>query len=440
MKKLSDAVADAIASASKSIVRLERSSGIAWAADVVITSAHSLRSDDNVIGWDPATDVAVLRASGLTPIAWSDDELRVGNFVVVAGHSTRATFGIISALDDFIEVDAALPHGFSGGPLVDLDGRAIGMNTSRVRRNGTTIPVATLRRVVNSILEHGAVRRAFLGVGVHPVEGGVIVLSLAPDGRIVPELVETLLVPVGAPTVGPASRFASWLARGRLDRALTALRHRARALDAGPQGYLSLSAHDDLRDAMHGMLASAADGYRFELEWRSLFTELGRGSEAASIRPVRPTHPPAGTLHCVYRFGPRAIVRWTSTPSGVSRDTLDLPSTDCRSEIAAILDEISKQDLSPASHARLHRLAVAGGEVVEGDRQIAGLGQAQAGVGADVAGGDLGVTAGTGGIRDGSDVRVPAVSTCAVSLSGASAACSVGTGADASRSESMTIR
>jgi len=182
MKKLSDAVADAIASASKSIVRLERSSGIAWAADVVITSAHSLRSDDNVIGWDPATDVAVLRASGLTPIAWSDDELRVGNFVIVAGHSTRATFGIISALDDYIEVDAALPHGFSGGPLVDLDGRAIGMNTSRVRRNGTTIPVATLRRVVNSILEHGSVRRAFLGIGVHPVEGGVIVLSLAPDG------------------------------------------------------------------------------------------------------------------------------------------------------------------------------------------------------------------------------------------------------------------
>ena len=56
------------------------------------------------------------------------------------------------------------------------------MNTSRVRRNGTTIPVATLRRVVNSILEHGSVRRAFLGIGVHPVEGGVIVLSLAPDG------------------------------------------------------------------------------------------------------------------------------------------------------------------------------------------------------------------------------------------------------------------
>src|SRR6185369_3072823 len=66
--------------------------------------------------------------------------------------------------------------------LVDLDGRAIGMNTSRVRRNGTTIPIARLRRVVNSILEHGSVRRAFLGVGVHPVEGGVIVLSLAPDG------------------------------------------------------------------------------------------------------------------------------------------------------------------------------------------------------------------------------------------------------------------
>jgi serine protease DegQ len=195
MKKLSDAVADAIASASKSIVRLERSSGIAWSNDVVITAAHTLRNDEQLIGWDPPTDIAVLRMPGVQPIEWSDAaDLRVGSFVIAAGHSTRATFGIVSALGDewrtpgggridrYIEVDAALPHGFSGGPLLDIDGRGLGMNTSRLTRSGTTIPIATLRRVVNSILEHGSVRRAFLGVGVHPVEGGVIVLSLAPDG------------------------------------------------------------------------------------------------------------------------------------------------------------------------------------------------------------------------------------------------------------------
>ena len=180
-------LADAIESAARSIVRIDGgrripSTGIAWSEDVVITAAHTLRNDENLIGWDPSTDVAVLRSKALTPIAWNESAQRVGNFVAVAGHSNRATFGIISAIDDYIDVDATLPPGFSGGPLIDLEGKAIGMNTSRIRRNGTTIPIATLRRVVGAILQFGAVRRPFLGVGVHPVDGGVIVLSLAPDG------------------------------------------------------------------------------------------------------------------------------------------------------------------------------------------------------------------------------------------------------------------
>lgn len=180
-------LADAIESAARSIVRIDGgrrtpSTGIAWSEDVVITAAHTLRNDEDLIGWDPSTDVAVLRSKALTPIAWNESAQRVGTFVAVVGHSNRATFGIISAIDDFIEVDATLPPGFSGGPPIDAEGRAIGMNTSRIRRNGTTIPIATLRRVVGSILQYGAVRRPFLGVGVHPVDGGVIVLSLAPDG------------------------------------------------------------------------------------------------------------------------------------------------------------------------------------------------------------------------------------------------------------------
>jgi S1-C subfamily serine protease len=187
MEAVMNNLADAIESAARSIVRIDGgrripSTGIAWSEDVVITAAHTLRNDDNLIGWDPSTDVAVLRSKALTPIAWNESAQRVGNFVAVAGHSNRATFGIISAIDDYIDVDATLPPGFSGGPLIDLEGRAIGMNTSRIRRNGTTIPIATLRRVVGAILQYGAVRRPFLGVGVHPVDGGVIVLSLAPEG------------------------------------------------------------------------------------------------------------------------------------------------------------------------------------------------------------------------------------------------------------------
>jgi len=149
------------------------------------------------------------------------------------------------------------------------------------------------------------------------------------------------------------------LARARLDRAMAALRHRARTLDAGPQGYLALSAHQDLREALHGMFASAADGYQFELAWRSLFTELGRGNEAVTTRPARQTRLPIGALHCVYRFGPGAIVRWTATASGISRDTLDMTTADCGREIDTILDALGKGELDPASHVRLHRLAQA---------------------------------------------------------------------------------
>jgi len=81
-------------------------------------------------------------------------------------------------IDAIIEVDAHLPPGFSGGPLLATDGRALGMNTSRLVRGGTTIPHATLARVVGEILAHGTVRRPRLGVAVHPVERGVVVLSV----------------------------------------------------------------------------------------------------------------------------------------------------------------------------------------------------------------------------------------------------------------------
>ena len=145
-------------------------------------------------------------------------------------------------------------------------------------------------------------------------------------------------------------------ARDRLDRAVAVLRKKARTLDAGPQGYLALSAHNDLRDAKHQMLARAADGYRFELEWRSLFTELGRGHEIGAIGLVAPSRPPDGAYHCVYRFGSHAIMRWTSTSQGVTHDTLDIPAADCRREIAGILEGISRRGLAPAFHARLHRL------------------------------------------------------------------------------------
>jgi S1-C subfamily serine protease len=202
---LSDALASAVESSGPSVVRIEGrcagASGTVWSADgVVVTTNHSLgRGDDlsvaladgrtlsaTVAGRDPSSDVAVLRiaATDLTPARWSDGEgLKVGHLVLPLGRpgrSVRATMGIVSALGDsfrtptgatfdrYIEVDANLPRGFSGGPLVDAKGAALGVNTGGVMRGGATIPTVTLRRVVTELLTKGHVGRGYLGVSVYP--------------------------------------------------------------------------------------------------------------------------------------------------------------------------------------------------------------------------------------------------------------------------------
>jgi S1-C subfamily serine protease len=214
LTQISDAIGEVVAGASPSIVRIDgarhsSASGIAWSDDLVITASHVLRAregititrDDGqsfaatVAGGDAGTDVALLRVSNasLRPIAWSDREPRAGNFVIVAGRpgrSVRASVGVASAvggewrtfdgsrIDRYIDVDASLPRGFSGGPLLDTEGASVGMNTSAVTRGGTTIPRKTLERVVDELLKHGTVRRPLLGIGVYPVEGGLLVMSV----------------------------------------------------------------------------------------------------------------------------------------------------------------------------------------------------------------------------------------------------------------------
>jgi serine protease DegQ len=213
---LSDSLASAIASASASIVHVDgrehlASTGIVWANDAIVTAAHTLRLDDGidvhfddgatakatVAGRDESIDIAVLRVDrkDLRTPQWRDTTgLRVGNIVLAAGRpgrTVRATSGIISAIgpewrthggtrvDAYIDVDAALPPGFSGGPLLDVSGAFLGLNTSHViRRSGATIPYATLTRLVPAILRNGTVTRPTLGVGIYPVEAGLLVISV----------------------------------------------------------------------------------------------------------------------------------------------------------------------------------------------------------------------------------------------------------------------
>ncbi len=143
----------------------------------------------NVVGADPLSDLAVLRASGDVPEPaelGEADELVVGQLVVAVGNplglSGTVTAGVVSALgrslpvgdrgliEDVIQTDAALNPGNSGGALADSRARVVGINTAVAGVGvGLAVPVnATTRRIVSALMQDGRVRRAYLGVVVAP--------------------------------------------------------------------------------------------------------------------------------------------------------------------------------------------------------------------------------------------------------------------------------
>ncbi|CAN5699411.1 trypsin-like peptidase domain-containing protein [soil metagenome] len=202
-----DHVADLVERLSPHLVRVDGGhrwggTGTVWADDLVVTANHGVERDENVelglsdgttlaatvVGRDPSTGVALLRAEkkSLLPATFRTlDDLRVGHFAVSLGRpgkTVRASFGIVSTLgaefrtghggtiDRYVEADANVPPGWSGGLLVDLEGRAIGVTHRGLVRNGAVaIPKITLDRVIAELAAHGKVRRGYLGVGVHPV-------------------------------------------------------------------------------------------------------------------------------------------------------------------------------------------------------------------------------------------------------------------------------
>ncbi len=142
-----------------------------------------------VVGADPLSDLAVLRASGDTPDPaelGEADGLVVGQLVVAVGNplglAGTVTAGVVSALgrsipagergliEDVIQTDAALNPGNSGGALADAHARVVGINTAVAGIGvGLAVPVnATTRRIVSALMQDGRVRRAYLGVVVVP--------------------------------------------------------------------------------------------------------------------------------------------------------------------------------------------------------------------------------------------------------------------------------
>lgn len=149
--------------------------------------------DARVVGADPQSDLAVLKvtASGLQPIALGDSEgTQVGDVVLAIGNplgvGQTVTMGIVSAkgratgitdgaYEDFIQTDAAINQGNSGGALVNLQGQLIGINSQILSPSGGNIgigfaiPSSMARQVMDQLVDHGHVRRGLLGVTVQPV-------------------------------------------------------------------------------------------------------------------------------------------------------------------------------------------------------------------------------------------------------------------------------
>ncbi len=210
LASLSDALAETVESAGQHVVRVEGrqrlpASGVVWSADgVIVTAHHVLEQDENIqvgladgqtlaaslVGRDPSTDLAVLRvpATGLATPAWAEpDNLKVGHLALALGRpgqGIRATLGILSALgqswrtptggslDRYVQSDVTMYPGFSGGPMVAADGQPLGINSSALLRGGITltIPTPTVRRVVETLLAHGHIRRGYLGIGAQTIQ------------------------------------------------------------------------------------------------------------------------------------------------------------------------------------------------------------------------------------------------------------------------------
>ncbi|WP_295403068.1 DegQ family serine endoprotease [uncultured Thiocystis sp.] len=170
---------------------------IAKASEIGVGLHDGRTIDAELIGADPATDVAVLRipAKDLAALSFADsDALRVGDFVVAIGNpfglSQTVTSGIVSGLgrtglgiegyESFIQTDASINPGNSGGPLVNLRGELVGMNTAILAPGGGNIgigfaiPANMVRAIMEQLVEHGAVRRGLFGVGVQDLTGELV--------------------------------------------------------------------------------------------------------------------------------------------------------------------------------------------------------------------------------------------------------------------------
>ena len=194
---------------------------VAGSDEVVVVLNNKQEYTATVMGTDPNTDLALLKieADGLSQLPFGNsDALRLGEWVLAIGNpynlTSTVTAGIVSAkarnfgllrsqefsIESFIQTDAAVNPGNSGGALINTQGELVGINTAIASRTGAftgysfAVPVSIVEKVVTDLIEYGEVQRAILGVNIATVTAdlaaemdiseiaGVYVLSALPDG------------------------------------------------------------------------------------------------------------------------------------------------------------------------------------------------------------------------------------------------------------------
>jgi serine protease DegQ len=197
----SNQLADAVETAAPSVVQVKGrrrpASGLVYADNVVVTTARALGREDGLhvrrhdgatldaelAGWDPATSLAVLRVPGLglRPIEPGDATPRVGHLAVAIARSwsnaVTASAGIVSviggplqtgrrrAIERVIRTTAPMHDGFAGGAFLDTSGALIGVATAAsIRGLGVVIPASIAWNTAATVLEHGSLKRGYLGI------------------------------------------------------------------------------------------------------------------------------------------------------------------------------------------------------------------------------------------------------------------------------------
>ena len=206
--ELSDALADAAEQAGKATVLVNArrrlpASGVAYAPDLILTADHIVEREEDirvtladgteiparVAGRDAGSDLAVLRLDrpAATAARMTPSPARLGQIALVLGRPSpdgiEASLGTVSAiggpirtarggmLERYIRTDSISYPGFSGGPLVAADGTVLGINTSGLARGSAiTIPADVSWKIAETLIQHGRIKRGYLGIRSQTVE------------------------------------------------------------------------------------------------------------------------------------------------------------------------------------------------------------------------------------------------------------------------------